>query len=328
MAAIETTELRKDFRSRRGVVEAVRGVDLLVEEGEIFGFLGPNGAGKTTTLRMLATLLVPSGGEARVAGRDLLREPALVRDRIGYVGQAGGADRVSTGREDLVLQARLYGMGRKEARARAESLISVFDLAPFSDRRAGTYSGGQRRRLDLALGLVHEPPVLFLDEPTTGLDPQSRARLWDEVRRLREAGTTVFLTTHYMDEADSLCDRLAIIDHGLVVAEGSPAALKRQISGDVVDLGLDVGASDRARELLGSQPFMRELDTIGGAGDEGLRLYVEHSEAALPAILRAIDRADIGLRTISLSRPTLDDVFLKQTGRSLREAEEREGISR
>lgn len=198
MAMIEARGLEKRFRSRRGVVEAVRGVDLAVGEGEIFGFLGPNGAGKTTTLRILATLLAPDGGEAEVAGCDLLGEPARVRERIGYVGQAGGADIAATGRENLVLQARLYGSDLARARERAAWLIGALDLGPFADRPAKTYSGGQRRRLDLGLGLAHEPSVLFLDEPTTGLDPQSRARLWGEVRRLREAGTTVFLTTHYM----------------------------------------------------------------------------------------------------------------------------------
>jgi ABC-2 type transport system ATP-binding protein len=303
------------------VVEAVAGVDLEVEAGEIFGFLGPNGAGKTTTLRMLATLLPPSGGEARVAGHDLLREPARVRGRIGYVGQAGGADRGATGREDLALQGRLYGLDRGRVRERVEALISALELEPFASRAVKTYSGGQRRRLDLALGLVHEPPVLFLDEPTTGLDPQSRARLWHEVRRLREEGTTVFLTTHYMDEADALCDRLAIMDHGEIVAEGSPAALKRQIAGDVVDIGFGEGENngvrEHARSLLEDEPFVRELG-LGESG--GLRLYVERGEAALPAVLRALDRAGLGVDEVSLSRPSLDDVFLKQTGRSLRDA--------
>jgi ABC-2 type transport system ATP-binding protein len=314
---IETRGLRKGFRGRGGVIEAVKGVDLSVEGGEIFGFLGPNGAGKTTTLRMLATLLEPDGGEATVAGCDLLAEPGRVRERIGYVGQAGGADAGATGRENLVLQGRLYGLHKKEARERAERLISVLDLESFADRLARTYSGGQRRRLDLALGLVHEPPVLFLDEPTTGLDPQSRARLWDEVRRLREAGTTVFLTTHYMDEADALCDRLAIIDYGEIVALDTPAALKRRISGDVVTLGLDSkdDAPQRALELLETQPYVRELE----AHREGLRLYVERGEKALPAILRTLDGAGVDPIAISLARPTLDDVFLKQTGRSLRE---------
>jgi ABC-2 type transport system ATP-binding protein len=223
-----------------------------------------------------------------------------------------------------VLQARLYGSGKKRARERAEALVGAFGLGAFADRPARTYSGGQRRRLDLALGLVHEPAVLFLDEPTTGLDPQSRARLWDEVRRLREAGTTVFLTTHYMDEADALCDRLAIMDGGTVVAEGTPAALKRGIAGDVVGLSLlgeADGALGRARELLSAQPFVREVDA---GGDDSLRLYVERGEVAVPAILRALDREGMAVEEISLSRPTLDDVFLKQTGRSLREAPEKQ----
>jgi ABC-2 type transport system ATP-binding protein len=318
VAAIEARALSKSFGTRRGTVEAVRGVDLRVEEGEVFGFLGPNGAGKTTTLRMLATLLPPSGGEATVAGRDLLREPARVRERIGYVSQAGGAEASATGRENLVLQARLYGLSKTEALGRAGELAGALELSSFLDRAVRTYSGGQRRRLDLALGMVHRPAVLFLDEPTTGLDPQSRARLWEEVRRLREGGTTVFVTTHYMDEADALCDRVAIIDGGRVAAEGTPAELKRGISGDVVDLSLDErdGAPDRAREVLAGQPFVRELEGEG----EGLRLYVDRGEEALPAVLRLLDGAGLGVRGISLSRPTLDDVFLKQTGRSLREA--------
>jgi ABC-2 type transport system ATP-binding protein len=317
LAVIETRGLRKRFRMRRGMIEAVKGVDLSVEAGEIFGFLGPNGAGKTTTLRMLATLLEPDGGEVKVAGCDLLGEPRRVRERIGYVGQAGGADAGATGRENLVLQARLYGLHKREARERAVRLISALDLESFADRLTKTYSGGQRRRLELALGLVHEPFVLFLDEPTSGLDPQSRARLWEEVWRLREAGTTVFLTTHYMDEADALCDRLAIIDHGEIVALDTPESLKHQIAGDVVTLSLDSkdDASQRARELLGTQPFVRELEV----DSEGLRLYVEQGEKALPAILRMLDGAGIVLLAVSLSRPTLDDVFLNQTGRSLRE---------
>lgn len=318
MAMIETQALAKTFKSRRGPVEAVKGVDLLVEPCEIFGFLGPNGAGKTTTLRMITTLIPPSSGRATIAGHDLLREPARVREKIGYVSQAGGVDLDSTGRENLVLQARLYGHNRTTAQARTQALIVALELEACADRIGRTYSGGQRRRLDLGLGLVHQPPLIFLDEPTTGLDPQSRARLWDEIRRLRDTGTTVFLTTHYLDEADILCDRLAIIDGGRIVAEGTPVALKRQIAGDVVTLGLDSqnGAVGHARELLQPQPFVRDVDSH----DEGLRLYVEHGEEALPAILRLLDGAGLPLRTIALARPTLDDVFLRQTGRSLREA--------
>jgi ABC-2 type transport system ATP-binding protein len=313
---IETYELRKSFKVRKNVVEAVKGVDLRVDAGEIFGFLGPNGAGKTTTLRMLATLLPPDGGRATVANHDLLREPARVRERIGYVGQAGGVDASATARENLVLQARLYGLHSVEAHTRAQELIDVLELGAFADR-AGNYSGGQKRRLDLALGMVHRPGLLFLDEPTTGLDPQSRARLWDEVRRLRERGATIFLTTHYLDEADALCDRLAIIDGGRIVAEGTPDALKRQIAGDVVTIGLDAhnGELARAQDLLRSLPFVRELHN--GEGD--IQLYVERGEDALPAILRALDGAKLQLRTIALARPTLDDVFLRQTGRSLRD---------
>lgn len=317
MAVIRTRGLEKSFRTRQGAVEAVRGVDLTVEEGQIFGFLGPNGAGKTTTLRILATLLAPDGGEARVAGCDLLGEPARVRERIGYVGQAGGADVAATGRENLVLQARLYGSDRPRARERAARLIEALDLESFADRPARTYSGGQRRRLDLGLGLAHEPSVLFLDEPTTGLDPQSRAGLWVEVRRFREAGTTVFLTTHYMDEADALCDRVAIIDGGRVVAEDSPDELKRRIAGDVVVVGLgpEDATSERARRLLEGRAFVRELE----ADDGGLRLYVERGEEAVPEILKILDAAGVVARAVSLSCPTLDDVFLRQTGRSLRE---------
>jgi ABC-2 type transport system ATP-binding protein len=319
-SVIETVGLRKSFTSRRKVVEAVQGIDLRVEAGEIFGFLGPNGAGKTTTLRMLATLLPPSSGRATVAGCDLLREPQRVRERIGYVSQSGGADTRATGRENLILQARLYGLDKRTAVAKASEFIAALDLDSFADRLAGTYSGGQRRRLDLALGLVHGPALVFLDEPSTGLDPQSRVRLWDEIRKLRETGMTVFLTTHYLDEADALCDRLAIIDYGRIAAEGTSDALKREIAGDVVTLGLDTSndALGNAEKLLRDQAFMRRIEP----SDAGLRLYVERGEEALPSILRLIDGAGLTLRTISLARPTLDDVFLEHTGRSLRESEE------
>jgi ABC-2 type transport system ATP-binding protein len=316
MPIIETHDLHKSFKGRKATVEAVRGVDLRVEAGELFGFLGPNGAGKTTTLRMLATLLQPTSGTATVAGCDLLREPARVREQIGYVGQAGGVDSSATARENLVLQARLYGMRKADAHARAAELIGTLELGAFADR-AGNYSGGQKRRLDLALGMVHHPALLFLDEPTSGLDPQSRARLWEEVRKLCASGTTVFLTTHYLEEADVLCDRLAIMDGGRIVVEGTPDTLKRQIAGDVVTIGLAThnGELRRAQDLLRGQPFVRELH----AGEQTMQLYVERGEDALPAILRALDGAGLQLNTIALARPTLDDVFLRQTGRSLRE---------
>lgn len=226
---ISAMGLRKSFVSRQGRVEAVRGVDLHVGEGEIFGFLGPNGAGKTTTLRMLSTLLPPDGGKVEIAGADLRRDPGEVRRRIGYVAQGGSTLDESTGRRELVLQARLHGLSRSAARARAAEMIGMFRLEACADRRCKTYSGGQRRRVDIALGIIHRPRVVFLDEPTTGLDPQSRAHLWDEVRRLRADGMTIFLTTHYLDEADALCDRIAIIDDGRIVADGTPAALKQEL---------------------------------------------------------------------------------------------------
>jgi ABC-2 type transport system ATP-binding protein len=317
MPTIETHALTKTFPARGKTVLAVRGVDLTVQAGEIFGFLGPNGAGKTTTMRMLATLLEPTGGQARVAGYDLRKQPGQVRRRIGYVSQKGGADEIATGRENLVLQGRLYGMASQAAQARADELIRALDLEPFANRLVRTYSGGQRRRLDLAMGMVHRPELLFLDEPTTGLDPQSRARLWDEVRRLRAEGTTIFLTTHYLEEADALCERLAIIDNGQIVGEDTPAGLKRQIAGDILSLGLDMhdGASARASTLLRAQPFVRELRDA----EQGVQLAVEHGEEALPIVLRLLDGAGLPVNTVTLARPTLDDVFLRLTGRSLRE---------
>ncbi|HEY9374551.1 ABC transporter ATP-binding protein [Streptomyces sp.] len=229
MPIISTAGLARTFQTKLGPVEAVRGIDLTVRQGEILGLLGPNGAGKTTTLRMLTTLLPPTGGAATVAGHDLLADPGAVRRRIGYVAQSGGVDPQETVRSELVTQGRLYGLSKADAAARTEELAHELDLTGLLDRSTAALSGGQRRRLDLALGLTHRPEVLFLDEPTTGLDPGSRADLWALVRRLRdEFGTTVVLTTHYLDEADALADRLVIVDKGVVVAEGSPAALKAE----------------------------------------------------------------------------------------------------
>lgn len=234
MAIISTAGLTQTFRTKRGTVEAVRGIDLTVAPGEILGFLGPNGAGKTTTLRMLTTLLTPTGGAATVAGLDLARDPAAVRHKIGYVAQSGGVDPNISVREELVTQGRLYRLTEPQAVARAQELAADLDLTDFLDRQCATLSGGQRRRLDIAMGLMHHPEVLFLDEPTTGLDPGSRADLWALVRRLRDDhGTTVVLTTHYLDEADALCDRLVVIDKGVVVAEGTPSALKLRYGGSV-----------------------------------------------------------------------------------------------
>jgi ABC-2 type transport system ATP-binding protein len=317
MAMIETQGLTKTFKVRKGTVEAVRGVDLQVKEGEIFGFLGPNGAGMTTTMRILTTLLDPTSGKATVCDIDLSRHPGQVRRQIGYVSQKGGAEPVETGRENLHLQGRFYGMSKAAAQKRAAELISKLDLEPFADRLVRTYSGGQRRRLDIAMGMMHQPRLLFLDEPTTGLDPQSRARIWDEVRHLREEGMTLFLTTHYMDEADGLCDRVAIIDNGKIVGEDTPNALKQQIAGDIISLGLDLqnGAVAEVTETLRVQPFMRELEQ----NEHGLQLHVDRGEEVLPEILRLLDQNGAPIRTVTLARPTLDDVFLRLTGRSLRE---------
>jgi ABC-2 type transport system ATP-binding protein len=320
MAIIEAKGLARDFTSRKRTVHAVRGVDLTVEDGEIVGFLGPNGAGKTTTLRMLTTLLRPTAGTATVAGADLLRDPLGVRKRIGFVPQAIGQTQGGTSDESLVIeelmdQGTAYRIGREETRRRARALIEQLDLGGLDQRFVKTLSGGQRRRLEIALGLVHQPPLVFLDEPTTGLDPQSRSNMWEHIRRLRsDLGTTVFLTTHYLDEADALCDRLFVIDHGVTVAVGTPDELKRRVSGDVVTLRVN-GQAESARALLGELPIVRE---VTGADGE-LRLTVERGEEALPQLLRVLDGAGITMSAISLSRPTLDDVFLTMTGRSLRD---------
>jgi ABC-2 type transport system ATP-binding protein len=294
----------------------VRGVDHEVEEGAIFGFLGPNGAGKTTTLRMLATLLAPTSGSAMVAGADLARDPGEVRRRIGYVPQGGSTDPAETGRGELILQGQLYGMDAANAKRRAAEVLEGLGLVEAADRYVQTYSGGMRRRLDVGLGIVHRPAVLFLDEPTTGLDPQARAGMWDEIRGLRDAGTTVFLTTHYLEEADALADRLAIIDHGRIVAEGTADELKRQVAGDVITIGVE-GGVEHVLEAVRAQPFVREASLEGDL----VRLYVDQGDVAVPQLIRVLDGAGLQAQTLTLARPSLDDVFLRQTGRSLRDEE-------
>ena len=313
-AIIQPAGLRRTFKGRGGEVEAVAGVDLSVAAGDIFGFLGPNGAGKTTTLRILATLLSLPAGTARVAGFDVARQPREVRTRIGYVAQSGGSYRESTGREELVIQGRLFGMNKADAGVRAVEILAALDLTDAADRTCKTYSGGMRRRLNIGIGMVHKPAVLFLDEPTTGLDPQARARLWEEIRKLRETGTTVFLTTHYLEEADALCDRLAIIDHGKIVAEGTPDELKHEIAGDVLTVGVN-GHGEQVVQLLEKQPYVREACLEDGL----VRLYVDRGETAVPNVLRLLDGHGLAPSTMDLHRPSLDDVFLKKTGRSLRE---------
>jgi ABC-2 type transport system ATP-binding protein len=299
---IEARGLAKSFAG----AEAVRGVDLTVEAGRIVGFLGPNGAGKTTTLRMLTTLLRPSAGTATVAGRDLAADPSGVRRRIGYVAQGGSTNPACTVLQELLLQARLYRVADPHARSR--ELMERFGL---TDRPVGALSGGQKRRLDIALGIVHTPPLIFLDEPTTGLDPQSRTEVWQHIRRLRdEHGTAVFLTTHYLDEADALCDRILIIDQGKIIGEGTPDDLKRRLSGDIVTVEID-GDLSAARAALAGLAAVRMVQADGGT----LRITVEHGDRILVQLTRALDAAGLEPRSITLTRPTLDDVFLALTDR-------------
>ena len=309
--------IKKLVKVFSGKVRAVDGINLNVEAGKIFGFLGPNGAGKTTTLRMLATLLPIDSGEAIVAGFNVKRQPQKVRQHIGYVSQLGGADGLATSREDLILQGQLYGMSNVEARKRAGELIKVLDLSEFADRRVNTYSGGQKRRLHVALGIMHRPDVLFLDEPTTGLDPQNRANLWEQIRKLRDTGTTIFLTTHYLEEADALSDRLAIMDHARIVAEGTSRELKQQIAGNSITFSFknDGQVIEQVRQLFQTQSYLREMKLE----TDQVRLYVKEGAVALPELIRLLDKEKILVKTVTLSEPTLDDVFLRQTGHSLRD---------
>jgi ABC-2 type transport system ATP-binding protein len=309
-AAIVAESLTRVFK---GDIEAVRGIDLTVSSGEVFGFLGPNGAGKTTTVRMLCTLLPPTSGSATVAGLDVVRDGAEVRRRIGVALQEIGLDPVQTGRELLELQCGLYGITGRPGRERAEELLELVGLTDAADRRTKTYSGGMKRRLDLASALVHAPQVLFLDEPTTGLDPASRLTIWDEVRRINDGGATVFLTTQYLEEADKLCDRLAIIDDGRIVAEGTPEQLKAEMGHDVVSVslnGADAAATEAALAgLTGLERVVNEADALA--------LYVEDGASSIAEIVRRLDSEQIQVGAISVSRPSLDDVFLKATGRRL-----------
>jgi ABC-2 type transport system ATP-binding protein len=316
---IHTEKLCKRFAGpKKEVVEAVRDLDLDVAKGEIFGLLGPNGAGKTTTMRMLCTLLSPSGGKATITGFDLARQPHEIRRHIGYVGQKGGMEHVASGRENLMLQAQLYRMSKDEARRRSDVLIERLKLTAFADRKTETYSGGQRRIFDLASGVIHSPQLLFLDEPSTGLDPQSRARVWEEVKMLHDQGTTIFLTTHYLEEADALCDRVAIVDQGRIAAIGSPADLKKQIAGDIITLGYgDETLAQSASQLLDGKAVILEKNQLGAS----LQLYVDKGDEALPEILRIVGQGGFPAKSVSLTRPSLDDVFLKLTGCSLRESE-------
>ena len=305
MAAIEVEALERTFS---GDVRAVAGVDLEVANGEIYAFLGPNGAGKTTTVRMLVTLLRPTGGRARVAGHDVVDEAAEVRRSIGVALQEAALDPLMTGRELIRLQATLHGLAREEGSRRAEALLDRVGLERAADRRVGTYSGGMRRRLDLASALVHEPEVLFLDEPTTGLDPVSRKAIWEEVAKLNAEGTTVFLTTQYLEEADQLADRVGIIDAGRIVAEGTPATLKAEVGRPHIELGLAEDGHERAESVL--SPLGRLLPSKDGK----VLVEVEAGAADVPKVVRALDDADILVESLDLVEPSLDDVFVAKTG--------------
>jgi ABC-2 type transport system ATP-binding protein len=313
--AVEVSGLRKTFK---GDVEAVRGVDLVVREGEVFGFLGPNGAGKTTSVRMLCTLLPITAGSASVAGVDVARHPAAVRTKIGVALQEIGLDPIQTGREILELQCGMYGLAAGAATDRANELLDLVGLADAADRRTKTYSGGMKRRLDLASALVHSPSVLFLDEPTTGLDPASRLTIWEEVRRINNAGTTVFLTTQYLEEADQLCDRLAIIDRGEIVAEGTPEQLKSAMGHDVLTITIPDADHEAARTAVAGMPGVQQVVEERDA----LALYVDNGAQSVPLVVRRLDEAGLQAKAISVARPTLDDVFLKATGRRLEGDEE------
>jgi ABC-2 type transport system ATP-binding protein len=317
---LQTKNLRKTYITKKGkeTVEAVKGIDLSVSKGQIFGFLGPNGAGKTTTLQMLTTLLAPTSGEAMVVGFDLLKNPENIREYIGYVSQAGGSDTSTNAIENLMLQAQLYGASKATAGIRAKALIEQFEISEFATRKVTSYSGGQKRRLDLALGVVHKPQLIFLDEPTTGLDPQSRAHFWTEIRKIRDDGVTIFVTTHYLEEADNLCDYLAIVDHGAIVAEGTPEHLKRQIGGDSIIIGIENDKNlEKGKELLAKQKFANKIY----ANENKLHVVVKDGEKLLADVLRFLDSNRVAFQTIELSKPSLDDVFLQKTGRSLREGD-------
>lgn len=316
--AIEVHDLIKSFsyweKGQTKKVEAVSGVTFSVKPGEIFGFLGPNGAGKTTCQRMLTTLLPIDSGLAAVAGCDVKKEANKVRKHIGYVGQLGGADMPATGYENLMLTGRLYGLRKEKVKGKIDELADLLDFRELLNRTVRTYSGGQKRRLEIALGILHEPDILFLDEPTTALDPQNRANLWSHIRKLKENGMTVFLTTHYLEEADALADHLVIIDHGKVVADGTPSELKRHISGDVIQIKLKTDVAPM-RNLFEELNFVNEARVDG----QQISLYVRDGTKAMPLLFDWLKEQRIELDTVSLSEPSLDDVFLKQTGRSLRD---------
>jgi len=318
---ISVEQLVKQYDS----LTAVNAISFEVAEGELFGFLGPNGAGKTTTIKILTTLLKPTSGRAIVDGYDVLKEPGKVRNVIGYVAQDVSVDDKGTGRENLMLQGRLHRMDGRLLRQRVDELLELVDLTADAKRLAETYSGGMRKRLDLIAGLVHRPKVLFLDEPTLGLDPQTRARVWSYLRDLNQKeGITIFLTTHYMEEAEELCHRVGIIDYGEIRALGSPKELKDEIGGDRINIGFSeeslVGEGsliENASQALKGQPYIQRIETLA----DSVAVYVEKGEEIMPKIVALLGEKKIPMKTLTLSRPSLNDVFLKHTGYTIRDRE-------
>lgn len=318
--AVSIQNLQKHY----GSVTAVKDISFQVEPGEIFGLLGPNGAGKTTTLRILCTLTAPDAGKIEVSGISVVEQPRLARQKLGYVAQEVALDKVLTGRELLQLQAALYHLPSAVAKQRLDTVISLLSLEEWADKRTGTYSGGLRKRLDLAAGLLHAPDVLVLDEPTAGLDIESRFVVWDFLRQLRAAGTTVVITSHYLEEIDALADRVAIIDRGTVIAAGTPSELKDQVGGDRVTLRIREFSppeeAEQAKQLLQALPFVQEV-IVNSAQGNSLNLVVTPQSDSLVAIQRSLNSAGLPTFGIAQSRPSLDDVYLAATGRSLMDAE-------
>ena len=320
---IHTNKLTKTFTVKKETVEAVKGVDIDVAPGELVAFLGPNGAGKSTTLRMLTTLLKPTSGSATVAGVDVAKDPAGVRARIGYIGQGNGGGHSYRVIDELVMQGRFYGMNTTDAKARAETLMASLDLSDLAKRTVIKLSGGQRRRMDVALGLMHSPGLLFLDEPSTGMDPQNRANLWEHIMRMREEhGTTIVLTTHYMDEADSMSERVIVIDHGTIIADDTASRLKANLAGDLLAVEVAAGSASEVRGLLGRAAAEGDMEENAYDGVVRFRLRLAQGAQLAPGLLKEMHDAGAPAQSLELKPPTLDDVFLELTGRSLREGAE------
>ncbi len=324
MAAIEATGLVKTFRSRKNEVKALDGIDLDVPEGSVLGLLGPNGAGKTTTVRVLTTLMAPDSGSARVLGHDVVKEADTVRSLVGLSGQYAAVDELLTGRENLWMFGRLYRLNSQQAKQRADELLEIFDLTDAADRILKTYSGGMRRRLDLAGSLVARPKVLFLDEPTTGLDPRSRLDLWQIIRDRVSEGVTILLTTQYLEEADELADSIAVVDHGSVIARGTADELKAKVGGERIEVVVhDQDETDRALELLTSALGITDPDaTTMEQHSRRITVPAPGGSSALVSVIRALDGAGIQIADVGLRRPTLDDVFLTLTGHEAEQKEE------